>query len=261
VKDVIEAQWGIPSALQRLLDGHEILSDDEDTVIAESHLTFVLDESPYITWDVAGNPDRSLIKVDGYTVTFENERHDYVNVITQAPIRSGVHFFEFIMHELNDEQWCGLTANKNRAGYRGSSAGWFYYSGRRWGRSVGALHAPNERAFVKEFAKVQSGDVVGMLVNMELGTLVFILNNILQGSCRVPKEPLYLTTSVDVQGDRVELRKSPIADAPKDAHEALCDVGSCCDPTTKCSMDELHSDENFSADSDESNSEHDLDED
>ena len=34
-----------------------------------------------------------------------NLRSDFVNVLTREPIRSGIHYFEFVMHKIGDEQF------------------------------------------------------------------------------------------------------------------------------------------------------------
>lgn len=220
VKIEIQARWGTPLGLQRLLCGPRVLEDDEEIDAGKLDLTFVVDESLLFSWDVTGNPQRDLLLGDGCTVTFKDERCDYVNVVTQEPFSSGVHFFEFVMHQLQDEQWCGVTRDKERAGRAGSDMGWFYYSGRR-SASRGALHAPKERVTVKDFDHVSAGDTISILVDMNLGVLVFMLNGNFQGSCNVPTEPLYVTTSLDREGDCVELRKPPLADVPHTAFEAL----------------------------------------
>merc|ERR1712232_1210034 len=125
------------------------------------------------------------------------------------------------MHTVGDEQWCGVTADGvRRAGSRGASDGYFYYSGRR-GASVGALHAPQEREKVMNFDHVKSGDVIGMYLDVGKGPLGFDLNGKFQGLTEVPKVPLYLTTSVDSTDDHVELRKLALAELQHDLLEAF----------------------------------------
>jgi len=221
LKTEIEARCGVPTKLQRLMRGVDIMLDG-DVLTAElldATLTLVVDESPLFSWDIANNPNSNLLTGEGGVVVFAG-RLDYVNVVTQEPIRNGLHFFEFVMHEIGDEQWCGVVTDQSRAGYHGSNLGWFYYCGRRSHRK-GALHAPFERCAQEEFEHVKNGDVIGMLVDVDEGALVFVLNQTVQGACVVPKQPLYLSTSPDEKDDRVELRKLPVADAPAAALEAI----------------------------------------
>merc|ERR1712039_1035310 len=124
------------------------------------------------------------------------------------------------------EQWCGVAAHKERAGYRGSLHGWFYYCGRRSSSRYapsGALHAGREHHNPggKSFGHVKDGDTIGMLVDVDQGGVAFSLNGVVQGACRVPKVPLYVTTCLDREEDQVELRKPPLALVPEGAVEVL----------------------------------------
>jgi len=175
----------------------------------------VVDESPHFTWDIASNPGSQLLGGSGGTVRYtDDRRYDYVNVLTQEPVREGFHYFEFVMHTVGDEQWCGVTPHQERAGHRGESAGgWFYYSGRRHA-ATGALDAGHERKSVKSLDHVKDGDTIGMLLDLEDGIIAFTLNGTVQGACATAKCPLYLSTSLDAADDKVELRKPPVQDAP-----------------------------------------------
>lgn len=235
LKDELCAKGGVQKALVRLVHGDRIFGDNDrlDEAFGDSaslDLTLVVDESPLFTWNCDGNPRKELLAVEamreGSTVTFLDERCDYVNVLTAQPVMRGVHYFEFIMHVLGDEQWCGVTACPDRAGYHGSSfspeskSGWFYYSGRRYAGSAGALHAPQEYKTLLKFGHVQSGDIIGLVVDLRRGALVFLLNGEIQGACSVgTDQPLYVCTSLDRREDKVELRKPPLADAPAAALE------------------------------------------
>merc|ERR1719253_1150094 len=86
---------------------------------------------------------------------------------------------------------------------------------------AGALH-PEGKA-VKEFKKVRpSGDVIGMLADLETGAVAFDLNGELQGACAIPLDrPLWVLTHLDEPDDKVELRKPCLADAPPANLEAL----------------------------------------
>jgi len=224
----ISATHSCPPALQRLVGpDHRILADEEELfpAVAERgslHLTFVVDESPLLTWDIQNNPNSEVLSGSGGDVFKAGARYDFVNIITVEPVRAGAHFFEFVMHRIGDEQWCGVTSSELRAGFRGDSKGWFYYCGRRH-HEQGALHAGRERQLVqgKNFGHVKDGDVIGMLLDVDAGGVAFCLNGVVQGACVVPKAPLFLTTSLDDQEDHVELRKLPAAEAPSGAQEAL----------------------------------------
>lgn len=223
-----------PPALQRLVTGdHRILGDDEELLPASTeleilHLTLVVDESPLFTWDIRGNPHGRLLAGSGGDVSKAGEEFDFVNVITVEPVRplrSGAHFFEFVMHKIGDEQWCGVTTSRRRAGARGSLRGWFYYCGRRE-HTRGALHQGREGSqpaaqVRKRFDHVKDGDVIGMLLDVDVGGVAFSVNGVVQGGCAVPKAPLFVTTCLDEQGDHVELRKPPLSAAPPGAREAL----------------------------------------
>lgn len=207
----------VPLAMQRLMLGDTPL-EDTHAFGAEgaTELTFVVDESAHFTWDihVESNPASALLRGSGGTVRYVDDRYDYVNVLTQEPVQGGFHYFEFVMHKVGDEQWCGVTPHKERAGHRGEFAGgWFYYSGRRY-CSTGELHAGHERHNVKSVNHVKDGDVIGVLLDLEEGIVAFTLNGIVQGACATAQCPLYLSTSLDAADDEVELRKPPVQEAP-----------------------------------------------
>merc|ERR1719215_255425 len=104
---------------------------------------------------------------------------------------------------------------------------WTYYCGRMGTRSSsirdgqGALHA--EGRAVKEFKKLQqSGDVIGMLVDLDKGAIAFELNGQLQGACPIPTgKPLWVLTHVDRPQDHVDLVKLALQDAPQESIQAL----------------------------------------
>lgn len=216
VKAAVEASKDVPSALQKVMFGDEVLEDGYKFDGTSIDLTFVIDESPLFLWDFKSNPDSRLLAGSGTTVSYGNGKYDYVNVISQEPVRKGFHYFEFVMHSVQDEQWCGVSPFKERAGHSGEAAGgWFYYCGRRY-QGNGELHAGRERSSVKQMQHVKDGDVIGMLLDADEGILVFMLNGNVEGACAVTTEPLYLSTSLDVENDSVELRKPPVATSPLD---------------------------------------------
>lgn len=221
VKAAVEESLDVPRALQRIMVGERFLEDLDalehlDTIDGCIDLTFIFDESPLFFWNIASNPDAGLLSGKDGDVWYSDEQYDYVNVVTQEPVRRGFHYFEFVMHKIGDEQWCGVTPAKERAGHRGGSVeGWFYYSGRRYA-DKGAFAVMQERNKVKEFEHVRDGDVIGLMLDADEGRIAFSLNGRLQGVGAIPKEPVYLTTSLDREQDRVELRKPPVEDSPLD---------------------------------------------
>lgn len=222
----IEARCGIPAAVQKLMRGTQVLSGGQ--LLTEYQgpardLTLVVDECPLFSWDFEGNPNSALLGGSRHEVYVRGMRlRDQVNVVTQAPITCGAHFFEFIMHTIGDEQWCGITPQCAHASCGERDEGCFYYSGRRSG-CRGALHAPKEgycqldSVERPQYARVDSGDSIGMLLDVDTGAVVFLLNGKVQGACRVPRQPWLLTTSLEADRDHLELRKSPVPEAPDEA--------------------------------------------
>merc|ERR1712139_23662 len=96
-------------------------------------------------------------------------RNDYVNVVTQAPLPSGIHFFEFVMHYKGDEQWCGVVPDKalgwgkKVSGHSRDFEGVFYYCGRDSGR--GALQVNGRR--LQDWPTIVSGDKIGVLLDCD----------------------------------------------------------------------------------------------
>jgi hypothetical protein len=232
LKQTIEAQIGRPAALQKLvLAGSAKILEDQEALPQESFDVLCLtDETPMWTWDFDGNPSKDQIQVEGAHLTCPDMRSDYVNVITKEPMRAGRHYFQFVMHHIGDEQWCGVIADPTQAGYRFSGRSmkaWTYYCGRmgsNYSSSIrdgnGALHAQGKA--VVEFEKLNpSGDVIGMLVDLDLGAIAFDRNGKLQGACPIEKVPLWVVTHVDTNEDYVELRKPCLDDAPPDNLESL----------------------------------------
>eukprot|EP00438_Fugacium_kawagutii_P009871 Skav210662 [mRNA] locus=scaffold697:46418:49632:+ [translate_table: standard] len=217
----------------------EVLLDDAEFPEDGCEITCVKDETPMWTWDHARNPDKR--QVEGNVIRSPNLRDDYVNVLTREPIRTGIHYFEFVMHFVGDEQWlvanrgsvlrwCGVTMSPEMAGseFSGRSLrAWTYYCGRRGSSSAsisdgrGALHA-NGKA-VLEFDKACTpGNVINMLVDADKRIVGFALDGKLQGACQIPgEEPLYVMTHMDTPRDHVELKKPMLEDAPKDVLASL----------------------------------------
>lgn len=165
---------------------------DESSQVVE--LLLIVDDTPLYTWDIEGNPDKEHLSARGAVVTMVHTDNcwtmDYVNVLSQFPVRQGVHFVEFHMRRLQDEQWCGVTMFKDRAGSQGGDVpGCFYYSGRR-AASSGHLDAFYERKHRRPLPHVQSGDVIGLLLDADRHAALFSLNGQFHGGCRLPALPM-----------------------------------------------------------------------
>jgi len=232
LRSSIEEHTGVAPALQKFLPiGGTRALEDGDTLGPEvTEVQMVVDETPMFTWDHASNPNRDMLSISENTVKCPGLKTDYINVITQEPVRKGVHYYQFHMHYIGDEQWCGVMSDPSQAGSRYSGRSlkaWSYYCGRMGARyssirdGLGALHA--EGRAVAEFEKLKPrGDVIGMLVDLEKGAIAFELNGRLQGACAIPTgKPLWVFTHVDRPDDHVELVKLALPDAPQESIQAL----------------------------------------
>lgn len=224
LKEEIEKQLGMPRALQKIINVDDacVYADTHELEAVSLDVTLIQDETPLWTWDIENNPGKESLEGEGGTLKCPKLSHDYCNVVTKEPMRSGVHYFEFVIHFTGDEQACGVVADPSQVGYspglRGLKA-WAYYPGRARSRGgsvtdgLGALHADGRA--VKEFKKLkQEGDIIGMLVDLDQGAIAFDLNGELQGACEIPKVPLWVITHPDTERDHIELRKPCLADAP-----------------------------------------------
>lgn len=232
LKQNIESRASVPVGLQKLVEveGMHIYEDLERLSGESFDVVLVTDETAMFSWDVQDNPNNDMLALEGTSIlTCPGLRTDYVNVLTKEPIRNGVHYYEFSMHYIGDEQWCGVVSDPKQAGSRYSGRSlkaWTYYCGRMRSNyggirdGKGALHA--EGRAVKEFKKVSpSGDTIGMLVDLDAGAIAFDLNGELQGACAIPKVPLWVLTHVDTSRDKVELRKPSLMETPPANLEAL----------------------------------------
>jgi hypothetical protein len=224
VKLAIESQHGSDFAygFQSLTKDELVLSDDFDLEPDESfELTLCLTELPLFSWDFAGNPASNQIVCNGGHLTAPNLRSDFVNVVTQEPLRKGLHYFQFVVHTFKDEQWCGIVANKTQAGdsvagYR--LEGCFYYLGRAGSRRASLRFGSKS---MKQCVQPKDGDVVEMLIDVDAGALAFGMNGSLQSACKIFPGPAFVFTTVDRSEDHVELRKLSIEEAPAELAQAL----------------------------------------
>lgn len=198
------------------------------------------EEAQYMEWCIWGyddNPERRFLQVDGASVSFpSDDKANFCNVVTEEPVLSGRVYFEFLLHHVGDEQWCGVTVDPAQAGSRVSGRNllrsWTYYCGRRWGDSrafkdEGIPCLQVGKRSVQKFARVSSGDTIGMLLDADRRAVCFLRNGELQGACVLDgagRQPLYALTHLDAAGDAVELRASPAELAPRAARDALSAV-------------------------------------
>jgi hypothetical protein len=261
LKQEIENTTKMPRALQKLIKfgEAEVYSDTDKLVQEPLDVILIKDETPMFTWDIANNPGKDDLEGDKGVIKCPRMEHDYCNVLTKEPMRSGVHFFQFVMHYIGDEQSCGIVADNRQVGYRHGLRdlkAWAYYPGRVRGDVAGtsgdirdgkgALHAKGRA--VKEFKSLRrTGDVIGMLVDLEQGAVAFDLNGELQGACAIPTDkPLYVITHLDTEDDHVELLKPSLDDAPPANLEAL--KSSLIDVTKGVQLGYFDSDEEMSDD-------------
>mmetsp|Transcript_35980 Transcript_35980/g.84311 ORF Transcript_35980/g.84311 Transcript_35980/m.84311 type:complete len:343 (+) Transcript_35980:102-1130(+) len=232
LKKKVEEKTETPLLLQSFVKFGDVAVFDDGQLLEDESLEVILviDETNMWMWDLENNPCREMLEIEKNHAKCPKIRCDFVNVFTREPIRQGRHYFEFVMHHIEDEQSCGVAADIGQAGNRHSLrslTAWTYYPGRMGSRSgsirdgLGALHAQGKA--VKEFKKLKpNGDVIGMLVDMEAKAIAFSLNGELQGACPIPVDkPLYVITHLDDRKDYVELRKPNIHEAPPDHLEAL----------------------------------------
>jgi hypothetical protein len=224
VKLVIESENGSDFAcgLQRLTLNTTVLPDDFTLPTEESlELTICLTEWPLFSWDLEGNPAKDQIECHLGDLRAPNLRTDFVNVVTQEPLRKGLYYFQFVVHSFNDEQWCGIVTDKSQAGnsvggYR--IEGCFYYLGRKGGGTA-SLRFGNKS--MKRCDQPKDGDVIDMLVDMDAGALAFGMNGSLQSACQIFAGPVFLFTTVDRPEDHIQLRKLLPEYAPSELREAL----------------------------------------
>lgn len=267
LKEAIEEKTGVRPVFQRLVRPGQLapIAEGEDLPSGEPlEVTLIVDETPLYTWDLANNPSKGVLQLEDNRLSCRGLRTDFVNVLAQEPLRTGVHYVRFLMHRIGDEQWCGLLSDDRVAGPRTSGRslrGFSYYCGRMSRRSStnlrdghGALHAQG-RAVVAFKSLQSSGDAIGMLADRERGVLVFDHNGEVQGALPLPPSgvPLWISTHLDTPTDSVELQKLSAADAPEAVLEAA--QGPTLDLTKGERVgyfeEELSSNEDFSEDFDE----------
>jgi len=182
----------------------------------------------FCIWDVPGNPWNKDLEGDCNVVSFRSgAKSNFINVMTTTPFRKGTHFFEFIMHRIGGEQWCGITSEPFQAGALVSGRNlkaWSYYCGRR------RIKAPSDQAglhdnrqVIQNFAQICDGDSIGLLIDATKRVAAFLKNDQLQGTFQLPLayKPLYLFTHLDAPGDCVEIREVPVTQAPESAIAAI----------------------------------------
>jgi len=220
----IEEHCGIRRDFVTIVQEGELVTDSEDASRIDYSLpvTLIVDDAAQFLWDSFQNPDIAMLDIDEGHVRCPKLTTDYVNVVTQAPLGPGSHFLEFVMHEKQDEQWCGVVPSKalgwgrRVSGHSRRMEGALYYCGREAAR--GCLQIDGVKS--EPWKSVGSGDVIGMVVDVDARSVAFSCNGEVQGACRTPAGPLYLLTHVDDPLDYVELRRRLIEDAPSDLLEA-----------------------------------------
>lgn len=227
----VHAQLGIKPTAQRFLLGDEVVTGTLDGEGPFSLVLLTVDIAKF-SWDIAGNPESQHLGTfedqPGKVIFHPQGYIDYVNVLTQEPFDSGVHYVELVMEKIGDEQWVGVTTEVQQAGgqtHPGSLSGVFLYCGRRYGNASGGLQSrvskPGHYNILRRCPKVESGSAVQLLLDVEKGAASFLVDGVYQFSSKVPSGPLYLVTCVDDRDDAVVIRQKDISDVPVDAIEGL----------------------------------------
>mmetsp|Transcript_12685 Transcript_12685/g.40921 ORF Transcript_12685/g.40921 Transcript_12685/m.40921 type:complete len:490 (+) Transcript_12685:74-1543(+) len=175
-------------------------------------------------WNLASNPDRRLLHADGSTISFPDDANaNFCNVV-ETPAK-------LLVPSDATAKSCdarlGLCGGMRISGWNLRPA-WTYYCGRRWAHTlahkmqgVPGLHV--DKKAVQSFARVVSGDVIGMLVDTQRRGVAFLRNSDLQGACLLDSTSklLYVITHLDAAGDTVELHAHAPSHAPKAAFDAI----------------------------------------
>merc|ERR1712061_863608 len=115
------------------------------------------------------------------------------------------------MHIIGDEQWCGGTPDPNQVvinPHPTQLRGWIYYCGRVGSSSGGGLQFISlfdETCIVRSAAlkPKPSGDVVGLAIDLDKCQLAFDLNGVFQGADTIPKQPMWILTTVGTARDKI----------------------------------------------------------
>ena len=175
-------------------------------------------ELTQLQWIAPKSTDsRGSVELTGSTVTYMavdsvDTRLPSCNVLSGKAITHGRHVFEFVMHAIGGAVSCGVTCQKEIAGYeknpRNEEHSWMYFCGRdadEVGLCLAGVGLSPER--------IQDGDTIGLVVDFSSRSLEFLKNGKVQGDCLIPEhvKELYLATCFDRAGGQVEVRASGVA--------------------------------------------------
>lgn len=239
LKLLLQELLAVPPELQSLLRGKTLLKVgsaklQDEAVTEGSTLTLLVKDPPLVAssgasrWNIEGNPEKQQVAGSGGEVIFAKPTNDCVILVTEAPVTTGVHYFEFANHRKGDEQWLGITPCANRVGsecvYDSMMPLWAYYAGQGQ-NGLGSLVGGGIRSVECTAPGVKDGDVVGMYLDMTKGEVAFAHNGALVGSMSFKEvaagKPMWLTTTLDRQDDHVVLRELPITECPAALIEKL----------------------------------------
>jgi len=235
VKALIQESLGIAPKAQQLVFRKKPLQEDEksleeccvtDGALLVLLVTEVADDfnTDFTTWDTERSASAEMLSGDGNVLTCPKLARDYISIVTKAPLIQGTHYFQFTMHKIEDEEWCGVTPFPDQAKnnpYPTGLKGWIYYCGRMGYGTYGALQCIGAKGKPKA-AKVQpSGDIIGMSIDLDERRIVFDLNGVYQGGDTISADPMWILTTVDRPGDKIEVNELPLSEMPVECRDRL----------------------------------------
>jgi len=235
VKALIQESLGIAPKAQQLVFRKKPLQEDEksleeccvtDGALLVLLVTEVADDfnTDFTTWDTERSANAEMLSGDGNVLTCPKLARDYISIVTKAPLIQGTHYFQFTMHKIEDEEWCGVTPFPDQAKnnpYPTGLKGWIYYCGRMGYGTYGALQCIGAKGKPKA-AKVQpSGDIIGMSIDLDERRIVFDLNGVYQGGDTISADPMWILTTVDRPGDKIEVNELPLSEMPVECRDRL----------------------------------------
>eukprot|EP00930_Biecheleria_cincta_P083384 TRINITY_DN72968_c0_g1_i1.p1 TRINITY_DN72968_c0_g1~~TRINITY_DN72968_c0_g1_i1.p1 ORF type:complete len:269 (+),score=35.57 TRINITY_DN72968_c0_g1_i1:43-849(+) len=230
LKRAVTKSSGTPAALQKLVRGDQVLHDNQEIPGGPPDVQFVLFYQPCCEWDVDRHPNSEQLQIR------ENGARDAqgsvpsgVPIMTQEPLTSGVHFFEVVIHQDgNPPESIGLmTANAKAKLYKVRQPWEKPPSQNFWDMKVALNHKGEVTTSGTMKAKAcayRPRDVVGILVHIDIGAAIIMVNNAVQACCALSAgAPLHVACLMDKRpcGSHVELQELSTDQAPSNAMQAL----------------------------------------
>lgn len=229
LKRAVTKSLGTPAGLQKLVRGDQVLHNSQELPGGLPDVQFVL-QKPCCDWDVDHHPNSDQLQIR------ENGARDAqgsvpsgVPIMTQEPLTSGVFFFEVVIHQDGNPPECiGLmTANAKAKLYKVRQP-WEKAPSQNFCDMKVALNHKGEvttSGTIKAKACVyRPRDVVGILVHLDIGAAIILVNNAVQACCALSAgAPLHVACVMDKRpyGSHVELQELSPDHAPANAMQAL----------------------------------------